>query len=63
MKSKNGHLTDERIADLVGVIQTQYVVFLTKEGRIELRDHANEHVYHTFENWKDCEAWAVEMEW
>ena len=56
-------MTEQRISELVGVMQSKYVVFLTKDGRIELRDYFTEHVYHSFQNWEECEAWAVKMEW
>ena len=51
-----------RVDELILVLQKHFVIFLTKERKIELRNWDQYHTYHTFENWEACQAW-VEQEW
>ena len=56
-------MTEERMRELVAVMQTKFTVFITKDGTIELRDFYREHAFKSFPNWEDCEAWVVDQEW
>ena len=56
-------LSDKRIGEIVGVIQTQYAVMLGKDGKIRLKDFEQETTYHTFNDWHEVEAWAIEQGW
>ena len=56
-------LNEKRIGELIGVLQTQYVVFVAEGGAIQLKNWEQTHTFHTFKNWAECEAWAIEQEW
>ena len=55
--------TEENIAHLVYILQTKYVVHVTKEGRVRLKNWKGDHTFHNFLDWQACHEWAAKMEW
>lgn len=56
-------MKEQRITEIISVLQMKYVVFLTETGEIQLKNWDQSHTFHTFKDWAECEAWAIEQEW